>query len=58
MSQEGIVPAGAACKTAPRGWIARGEPARAKRAVVSRIFASWNQLGGWLRQIEALREVP
>ena len=23
--------------------------------VVSRIFASWNQLDGWLRQIEVLR---
>jgi len=23
--------------------------------LVSRIFASWNQLDGWLRQIEALR---
>jgi hypothetical protein len=22
---------------------------------VSRIFASWNQLDGWLRQVEALR---
>ena len=26
-----------------------------KRVVVSRIFASWNQLDGWLRQIEGLR---
>lgn len=25
--------------------------------VVSRIFASWNQLDGWLRQVEALRQV-
>jgi hypothetical protein len=23
--------------------------------LVSRIFASWNQLDGWLRQVEALR---
>jgi hypothetical protein len=23
--------------------------------VVSRIFASWNRIGGWLRQVEALR---
>ena len=23
--------------------------------LVSRIFASWNQLDGWLRQLEALR---
>lgn len=23
--------------------------------MVSRIFASWNQLDGWLRQVEALR---
>jgi hypothetical protein len=25
--------------------------------VVSRIFASWNQLDGWLRQVEELRRV-
>ena len=25
--------------------------------LVSRIFASWNQLEGWLRQIEGLRRV-
>jgi hypothetical protein len=25
--------------------------------VVSRIFASWNQLDGWLRQVEGLRRV-
>ena len=25
--------------------------------MVSRIFASWNQLDGWLRQIEGLRFV-
>lgn len=24
---------------------------------VSRIFASWNQLDGWLRQVEGLRRV-
>ncbi len=26
-----------------------------ERRLVSRIFASWNQLDGWLRQMEALR---
>jgi hypothetical protein len=25
--------------------------------MASRIFASWNQLDGWLRQIEGLRRV-
>jgi hypothetical protein len=25
--------------------------------VVSRIFASWNQLDGWLRQVDELRSV-
>jgi hypothetical protein len=25
-----------------------------ERRLVSRIFASWNQLDGWLRQVEAL----
>jgi hypothetical protein len=25
--------------------------------MVSRIFASWNQLDGWLRQVEQLRRV-
>jgi hypothetical protein len=28
-----------------------------KLGIVSRIFASWNQLDGWLRQVEALRRV-
>jgi len=27
----------------------------AEEIVVSRIFASWNQLEGWLRQVEVLR---
>jgi hypothetical protein len=27
------------------------------RELVSRIFASWNQLDGWLRQAEGLRRV-
>jgi hypothetical protein len=25
--------------------------------LVSRIFASWNQLDGWLRQVDGLRQV-
>jgi hypothetical protein len=29
----------------------------AKGIMVSRIFASWNQLDGWLRQIDQLRYV-
>jgi hypothetical protein len=27
------------------------------RRVVSRIFASWNQLDGWLRQVQGLKRV-
>jgi hypothetical protein len=26
------------------------------RRVVSRIFASWNQIGEWLRRVDALRQ--
>ena len=26
-----------------------------RKEMVSRIFASWNQLDGWLRQVDALR---
>ena len=39
-----IVPLGA------RKWLKRRDV-----MVVSRIFASWNQLDGWLRQVERLR---
>jgi hypothetical protein len=28
-----------------------------KRRMVSRIFASWNQLDGWLRQVDTLWRV-
>jgi hypothetical protein len=28
---------------------------RAKRKVGSRIFANWNQVDGWLRQVDGLR---
>ncbi len=35
----------------------RAKPGRAKRDLVSRIFASWNELNGWLRQIDGLRRV-
>ena len=28
----------------------------ADERMVSRIFASWNRLDGWLRQVEALRQ--
>jgi hypothetical protein len=55
VSQEGIVPADAGRRPASRGWVVRGEPVRAKRAVVSLNFTSWNQLDGWLRQVEVLR---
>ena len=46
-------------KTQPRG-TRRGRGAResseiVKEKMVSRIFASWNQLNEWLRQIERLR---
>ncbi len=33
----------------------RQEIEKSLRKEVSRIFASWNQLDGWLRQVEALR---
>ena len=33
---------------------ARDSELRVSR-VVSRIFTSWNQLGGWLKQIDSLR---
>jgi hypothetical protein len=34
-----------------------GDVIEIEDVVVSLIFASWNQLGGWLRQVEALRGV-
>jgi hypothetical protein len=34
---------------------ARLRPTRMKRGLVSRIFASWNQLDGWLRLLDQLR---
>ena len=52
VSQEGIVPADAGRRPASRGLRLGGEP-----AVVSRIFASWNPLISWLRQLDALRSV-
>lgn len=57
MSPEGIVPARdePASRGVPEN--IRGEPSRAQRGLVSPTFASWNQLGGWLRQVEALRDV-
>lgn len=45
-----------------RGPPSRGLPSGAhaddggrERRMVSRIFASWNQLDGWLRQVDRLR---
>jgi hypothetical protein len=35
----------------------RGEISDQCCKVVSRIFTSWNQLDGWLRQVEGLRRV-
>ena len=32
-------------------------PVWTEESVASPIFASWNQLDGWLRQVEALRRV-
>ena len=29
--------------------------ATGERTLLSRVFASWNQLEGWLRQVEVLR---
>ncbi len=48
VSPEGIVPVQAGPK---------GEAGVPRFFVVSRIFASWNQLDGWLRQVERLRLV-
>lgn len=31
------------------------KPLRAERGVVTRIFTSWNEIGEWLRQLEALQ---
>jgi len=44
------------------GWLARpklreeGMQAGRERRLVSQTLASWNQLAGWLRQIEGLRQ--
>jgi hypothetical protein len=40
----------------PEG-IANGKPFRVEPGVVSRIFASWNQLDEWLKGVEALQRV-
>jgi hypothetical protein len=40
----------------PEG-IANGTPYRVEPGVVSRIFASWNQLDEWLKGVEALQRV-
>jgi hypothetical protein len=32
-----------------------GDVIEIEDVVVSRIFASWNQLDGWLRRLEAIR---
>ena len=42
-------------KVAPRAWVVPGEPARAQRAAVTLTFASWNHIGEWVRQVDALR---
>jgi hypothetical protein len=39
----------------PFNYLASSESAAEK--MVSRIFGSWNQLGGWLRGVDALRRV-
>jgi len=41
----------------PRGVCSTLGPMRPDAHKVSRIFASWNQLDGWLRQVERLRLV-
>jgi len=56
VSQEGIVPA----QASPKGDAGVSEffvakPLRAKREVVSRVFASWNQIREWLRHVECIR---
>lgn len=42
-------------RTPWRAWPARWMAEICSRKVVSRIFASWNQLDRWLRQVERLR---
>jgi hypothetical protein len=37
-------------------WSRHGSTSCCVQQLVSRIFASWNQLGGWLRQVDRLRQ--
>jgi hypothetical protein len=37
--------------------VAHADVDKRERRLVSRIFASWNQLDRWLRQVEGLRRV-
>ena len=54
VSPEGIEPAGGRrTGRVPDDFWAK--TLRPTGGVVSRIFASWNQLEGWLRQVEVLR---
>jgi hypothetical protein len=54
-NQERIVPAGALRRA--RRVPSEGIPGEqyGKRAVVSHIFTSWNQLTGWLRRVDHVR---
>jgi hypothetical protein len=45
----GSIPVGDRAANARKSLTVRG------RVMVSHIFASWNQLEGWLRQVEVLR---
>ena len=56
VSPEGIVPARdepSASRGKPE--TLRAKPTGAKRELVSRIFASWNQMVNWLSQLQGLR---
>jgi hypothetical protein len=41
----------------PDGYLDYFNPLGPYGAMVSRIFVSWNQIDGWLRQVEGLRRV-
>jgi hypothetical protein len=57
VSQEGIAHRGELEERSRVTESSLRETNRAQARLVSRIFASWNQLDGWLRQVEKLRRV-
>jgi hypothetical protein len=46
---------GTACERPPSPFGATAFACIHERRLVSRIFASWNLIDGWLRRVEALR---